>query len=88
MEVFENSEANDVQEYIFALQKGMKSQELIAIRKMNETNYEYFSRSFTFWRSGGRSGATELVSIYRMLSRLKKEGMMPSEVLCLMKIKD
>lgn len=79
-ELFAERDYDNIQGFIFAMLDVPYERYLILVRKMNEIKYEYYPRPFIFYNSGGRVGASELCSVYKMLRKLNCEGKMPSEV--------
>lgn len=80
MELFQESDYDEIQEFIIAMLDVPYERYIVLVRRMNEVKYEYYPKALIFYRSGGGEGASQLYSVYEMLRKLDKEFKMPSGV--------
>lgn len=80
MELFQESDYDEIQEFIIAMLDVPYERYIVLVRRMNEVKYEYYPKALIFYRSGGCEGPSQLYSVYEMLRKLDKEFKMPSGV--------
>ena len=80
MELFQESDYDEIQEFIIAMLDVPYERYIVLVRRMNEVKYEYYPKALIFYRSGGGEGPSQLYSVYEMLRKLDKEFKMPSGV--------